>query len=422
MRLSFNSSAVYCFLILLDSLQLFQAVKILHFGEKKTKYIQYICFSFPTVSVFSIRDDMPKEPRSVPMGVITPPTSTSANRKLKFSTNVITLGKSANAASSRAGPIPAAPGSPVAAGQKKKKVKGAVDTGGHQSGMVFNKGFGQHILKNPLVINAIVEKAAIQPTDIVLEIGPGTGNLTEKLLQCSKRVIAFEIDPRMVAELSKRFHGTPLAAKLQVVKGNCLEQEFPYFDRCVANVPYAISSALVFKLLKKPTFKCAVLMFQREFALRVCAQPGSDAYCRLSVNAQLLARCSHMMKISKNSFNPPPKVESSVIRMDPRYPPPDVDFEEWDGMVKHIFNRKNKKVSSVFKTKSAVQELREKYIGFRKAEGMKDSEADISVEAFKALLDRVLQDPMFERRGKALDEPSLMEMMGHFTKNGIHFI
>lgn len=363
---------------------------------------------------------MPREGPAVPMGSITAPSAAASGRKLKFSTNVITLGKSSTAASGPGIISGAGAGTPQKGSASKKKK--AASAGGHQSGMVFNKGFGQHILKNPLVIQAIVEKAAVQPTDIVLEIGPGTGNLTEKLLQSAKRVIAFEIDPRMVAELTKRFHGTPLAGKLQVVRGNCLEQEFPYFDRCVANVPYAISSALIFKLLKKPTFKCAVLMFQREFALRVCAQPGSEAYCRLSVNSQLLARCSHLMKISKNSFNPPPKVESSVIRMDPKHPAPDVDFEEWDGMVKMIFNRKNKKLSSIFKTKTAVQELHERYVAFRKLEGMPESEAAVSQEAFKEVLDRVMQHSVFQQRGKSLDEAGLMELLGHFTKNGIHFI
>lgn len=359
----------------------------------------------------------------MPMGVIQAPSSASTSRKLKFSTNIVTLGKSAPQTKS-GNASPRVPG--VKRKRDEKSESRGSTPGGHaSSGMVFNKGFGQHILKNPLVISAIVEKAAIHPTDIVLEIGPGTGNLTEKLLMCCKRVIAFEIDPRMVAELTKRFHGTPLGAKLQVVRGNCLEQEFPYFDRCVANVPYAISSALIFKLLKKPTFKCAVLMFQREFALRVCAQPGSDCYCRLSVNSQLLARCSHLMKISKNSFNPPPKVESSVIRMDPRHPPPDVDFEEWDGLIKYIFNRKNKKVASIFKTKSALQELREKYIAFQKLEGGATEEKaseEISTESFRALMDQVLADPMFEKRGKSLDEASMMEMLGMFNKHGIHFV
>lgn len=344
------------------------------------------------------------------MGIISAEPSHAASRRMKFGTKTTTLGKS----------------SPQSGGTQQKG--SGAKTGGSQSGIVFNKGFGQHILKNPLVIAAIVEKSAIKPTDVVIEIGPGTGNLTEKLLQTAKKVIAFEIDPRMVAELSKRFQGTPLSSKLQIIRGNCLEQDFPYFDKCVANVPYAISSALVFKLLKSPTFKCAVLMFQREFALRVCAQPGSEAYCRLSVNAQLLARCSHLMKISKNSFNPPPKVESSVIRLDPKHPPPDVDFEEWDGMVKMIFNRKNKKVTSIFRTKAALQALHERYISYQKMErgqaagAASSADESVTIEQFKTLLETVIADPMFEKRGRSLDEESMMGMLAHFLKNGIHFI
>lgn len=349
---------------------------------------------------------MPKSSRLMPMGVIS---AAPTSKKLSFATKTTTLGKSS-------------PQGHVVGGKKKGKKDATatgLKTGGSQSGMVFNKGFGQHILKNPLVIAAIVEKSAIKPTDIVVEIGPGTGNLTEKLLQTAKKVIAFEIDPRMVAELNKRFQNTPLASKLQIIRGNCLEQDFPYFDKCVANVPYAISSALVFKLLKTPTFKCAVLMFQREFALRCCAQPGSEAYCRLSVNAQLLARCSHLMKISKNSFNPPPKVESSVIRMDPKYPAPEVDFEEWDGMVRMIFNRKNKKVSSIFRTKDAAQTLYGKYISYKKAAGQPTD--DVPFEKFKLLYDEVIGDAMFTVRGRSMDEEALMNMLGHFNASGIHF-
>ena len=71
--------------------------------------------------------------------------------------------------------------------------------------MIFNKSFGQHILINPQILTNIIDKSAIRPTDIVLEIGPGTGNLTQLLLEKAKKVIAVEIDPRMIAELNKKF-------------------------------------------------------------------------------------------------------------------------------------------------------------------------------------------------------------------------
>ena len=89
-----------------------------------------------------------------------------------------------------------------------KATKKLKDDSVRAQGFEFNKTYGQHILKNPLIISNIIEKANIVPTDTVLEIGPGTGNLTMKLLEVSKRVIAIEYDPRMVAELQKRVQGT----------------------------------------------------------------------------------------------------------------------------------------------------------------------------------------------------------------------
>jgi len=123
-------------------------------------------------------------------------------------------------------------------------------------GILFNKDKGQHILKNPLIIQSMVEKAALRPTDVVLEIGPGTGNMTVKMLEKAKKVIACEIDPRMVAELQKRVQGTVHQSKLQIVYGDVLKSDLPFFDLCVANIPYQISSPLVFKLLShRPLFR-----------------------------------------------------------------------------------------------------------------------------------------------------------------------
>jgi len=153
----------------------------------------------------------------------------------------------------------------------------------------------------------------------VLEIGPGTGNMTVKLLQKVKSVIAVEVDPRMVAELQKRIQGSDKASNLQIILGDVLKVDLPYFDVCVANIPYQISSPIVFKLLAhRPTFRCAVLMFQREFAMRLLASPGDPLYCRLSINTQILSKVTHLMKISKANFRPPPKVESSVVRIKPK--------------------------------------------------------------------------------------------------------
>ena len=111
----------------------------------------------------------------------------------------------------------------------------------------------------------MVEKAGVLPSDTILEIGPGTGNMTVKLLEKCKKVIALEVDERMVAEVQKRVMGTPLKHKLTIINKDALKAELPFFDLVVANLPYAISSPIVAqKLSLRPTRNmsrsCSVLL------------------------------------------------------------------------------------------------------------------------------------------------------------------
>lgn len=104
----------------------------------------------------------------------------------------------------------------------------------------MNTNLGQHILKNPGVAQAIVDKAGLKQSDIVLEVGPGTGNLTVKILEQARRVVAVEMDPRMAAELTKRVQGRPEQKRLEVVLGDCIKTTLPYFDVCISNTPYQV--------------------------------------------------------------------------------------------------------------------------------------------------------------------------------------
>lgn len=220
---------------------------------------------------------------------------------------------------------------------------------------------GQHVLKNPGVAQAIVEKADLKQSDIVLEVGPGTGNLTVKILEKAKKVIAVEIDPRMAAEVTKRVQGTPAANRLEVLIGDvCKMEELPYFDVCISNTPYQISSPLVTKLLalRTPPRSC-VLMFQQEFAARLTAIAGSPLFSRLSVNTQMFANVNHIMKVGRNNFRPPPAVESSVVRLVPKRPRPQISYEEWDGLLRVAFVRKNKTLRSSFLGVTSVMDLLE---------------------------------------------------------------
>ena len=89
-------------------------------------------------------------------------------------------------------------------------------------------------------------------------------------------------------------------------------------------------------------------MFQEEFAQRLTAKPGDEFWCRLSVNCQLLAKVTQLLKVGKGNFRPPPKVESRVVRIEPINPPPPINFTEWDGLIKLCFNRRNKTLNSIF--------------------------------------------------------------------------
>ncbi|EDX14794.1 probable dimethyladenosine transferase [Drosophila simulans] len=300
-----------------------------------------------------------------------------------------------------------------------KEKKSRIHNDVQKQGIVFNKDFGQHILKNPLVITTMLEKAALRATDVVLEIGPGTGNMTVRMLERAKKVIACEIDTRLAAELQKRVQATPLQPKLQVLIGDFLKAELPFFDLCIANVPYQISSPLIFKLLlHRPLFRCAVLMFQREFAERLVAKPGDKLYCRLSINTQLLARVDMLMKVGKNNFRPPPKVESSVVRLEPKNPPPPVNFTEWDGLTRIAFLRKNKTLAATFKVTSVLEMLEKNYKLYR---SLRNEPIEDDFKMQDKVISILEEQDMAAKRARSMDIDDFMRLLLAFNSAGIHF-
>lgn len=287
-----------------------------------------------------------------------------------------------------------------------------------------NTNLGQHFLKNPAVVTSIVAKAAIKPTDVVLEVGPGTGNVTVPLLEQAKKVIALEYDSRMVREVIKRVEGTPMENKLQVIQGDAIKIAWPFFDVMVANVPYQISSGLVFKLLvHRPLCRCAVMMFQEEFALRLTARPGESLYCRLSVNVQLLAKVDQLLKVGRNNFRPPPKVESRVVRIEPRNPPPPVNFVEWDGMVRLLFNRKNKTLRSVLMTKPTIKMLEENRRTHLSLSGNTGGDEEMKdTHSIEQIIEEVTgKDEWNGKRASKLDLDDFLQLLADFNSRGIHF-
>ncbi|OVA08714.1 Ribosomal RNA adenine methylase transferase [Macleaya cordata] len=261
---------------------------------------------------------------------------------------------------------------------------------GHSS-IYLHKSRGQHILTNPRVLDAIVRKADIRPTDTILEIGPGTGNLTLRLLEAAKKVYAVEIDKRMIEILNNRVSERGLQDKITVICKDALKTDFPEFDLIVANIPYGISSPLIAKLVfGANTFRSATLLLQKEFAKRLLAKPGDSEFNRLAVNVKLVADVEFMMDVSKRDFVPCPRVDSSVVKIHPKAQVPEVDMNEWWAFTRTCFSKKNKTLGATFKQKKKIVEV-------LKAGGFED------------------------KRPSKLSNEELLCLLSLFNQSGIHF-
>jgi 16S rRNA (adenine1518-N6/adenine1519-N6)-dimethyltransferase len=218
------------------------------------------------------------------------------------------------------------------------------------------KQFGQHWLRSDTVLRQIVAAAALQESDRILEIGPGTGILTEQLLQKAGTVAAVEIDRDLCERLVKRFGRSPNFLLLQgdflSLDLDTLLKDFPNFqnpNKVVANIPYNITGPILEKLLgtiAQPNphpFDSTVLLVQKEVADRLCAKPGSKAFGALTVRVQYLATAEWVCHVPAKAFQPPPKVDSAVIRLVPReLTAPANDPKHLDRLVKMAFATKRK--------------------------------------------------------------------------------
>lgn len=178
-----------------------------------------------------------------------------------------------------------------------------------------DKTLGQSFLVNPEVAREIVRSAELDRETSVLEIGGGLGILSEMIARVAGDVHVVEVDPRL-ADALREVLG--IYSNVHIIEGDALEADLPNVNRIVSNLPYSISSAITFRLMKETGFDFAVLMYQKEFALRLLAKPGTQLYSRLSVDAQYLAEFQHIMEVPAQMFYPVPAVDSVVVRMEPR--------------------------------------------------------------------------------------------------------
>lgn len=217
--------------------------------------------------------------------------------------------------------------------------------------MKAKKSFGQHFLKNTQIAEKIA-RAIDGKIERILEVGPGTGNLTIHLMNLNMDLKLVEADPDMVRFLKK----TPLTSNLEIIERDFLQLRL---DECfnhspfglIGNFPYNISSQIIFKMLDYSNYiPIMVGMFQKEVAERITSKPGTKSYGVISVLTQAKYTTEYLFTVDKNEFNPPPKVQSGVIRLTRKNGLP-IEYNEklFKQIVKTTFGQRRKMIRNTLK-------------------------------------------------------------------------
>jgi 16S rRNA (adenine1518-N6/adenine1519-N6)-dimethyltransferase len=193
------------------------------------------------------------------------------------------------------------------------------------------RSLGQNFLVDPNLQRKIVEALGAGPDDEVLEVGPGRGALTRHLVGRVRRLVLVELDDALAAELGAAYGDR---ADVEVVHGDVLRVRLADHVRdasrlrVVGNIPYNITTPILFRLLERPRPAEVVLMVQDEVAERIVAEPGTKAYGALAVGVQSVARAERLFGVGRSAFRPVPRVDSAVVRVRPLRPEPLTEAEE----------------------------------------------------------------------------------------------
>jgi 16S rRNA (adenine1518-N6/adenine1519-N6)-dimethyltransferase len=218
-----------------------------------------------------------------------------------------------------------------------------------ETGIVPKKSKGQNFLTDERVADRHIAYADIEDGDRVLEVGPGLGILTSRLVEASDDVTCIELD-EILADYIERTYGD----RLRLIRGDAVKVPFPEFDRFVSNLPYSVSTPIIFKLLEHD-FKKAVVMVQKEFAERMVADVNSPEYSRLTVNLFYRAECRILETVPASRFNPRPKVDSALVEIVPRPAPFDVlDEDTFFAVTEAAFNHRRKKIGTSLKAAGLI--------------------------------------------------------------------
>lgn len=216
------------------------------------------------------------------------------------------------------------------------------------------KRLGQHFLNDPRILARIVDALDPRPNETIIEIGPGQGSLTERLEERGNRVVAIELDRDLAATLRQRYAAHP---RVQIVEGDVLDIRLADFSNggdwsVTGNVPYYITTPILFHSLASPRPRRIVLLVQLEVGDRLAAFAGSEAYGALSVTAQALAHVERHGKVPAGSFHPKPAVDSVIVSLTPLDEPLVSAHEEraFRTLVQGAFSQRRKQMLRVVRS------------------------------------------------------------------------
>lgn len=232
---------------------------------------------------------------------------------------------------------------------------------------------GQHFLSNSTILERIACAACPQPVDLVVEIGPGKGSLTQHLLSHAQRVVAIEIDTILVHYLQQKFKDE---SRLTVINQDVLKADLGAWGPAViaGNLPYYITSPILDKVFASgDAWQRAAFLVQKEVAERITAEPGSRDYGFLSVQTQSNAKAKILFKVGRGAFSPPPKVESVVFSLE-RIPPPVDDLPSFLKFASTSFRHKRKTLRNNLIERYTREQLDTLDIGSKRAEQLSIAE------------------------------------------------
>ena len=216
------------------------------------------------------------------------------------------------------------------------------------------RSLGQYFLVDNDVAARMVEYASVGREDTVLEIGSGVGSVTEELARKAKRVYAVEKDKELCEILREQYEDKK--GKIEVIEADIMKLELPEFDKVVASIPYSLSSPITYKLLRH-NFGLAVLLYQKEFAQKMTAEPRSHLYGRVSVIAQVLADIEILEIVPRDAFYPSPHVKTAIVRFTEKKKRLVEDKREFIEFVSVAFGHRRKMMRHIFRTSDALKDL-----------------------------------------------------------------